>query len=128
MPLQPSVRALPGSGRALYQGGLEHRFVTDAVFDGLEAAGFFLGTVALPGLPYRYALSPVHECAPRFRAHRHSRSSSSVRRATCDVLRAGPITDTFVPSAFTANRVPESQLDWEQERTIPVAVWCRPLR
>ncbi len=40
-------------------GTLEHRFVTDAVFDELEAAGFFLGTVALPGLPYRYALPQV---------------------------------------------------------------------
>ena len=40
-------------------GALEHRFVTDTVFDELEAAGFFLGTVALPGLPYRYALPSV---------------------------------------------------------------------
>jgi guanylate kinase len=40
-------------------GSLEHRFVTDAVFDELEAAGFFLGTVVLPGLPYRYALPQV---------------------------------------------------------------------
>ena len=37
-------------------GAPEHRFVTDEVFDELEAAGFFLGTVALPGLPFRYAL------------------------------------------------------------------------
>jgi guanylate kinase len=40
-------------------GSVEHRFVTDALFDDLEAAGFFLGTVALPGLPYRYALPRV---------------------------------------------------------------------
>ena len=32
-------------------GTLEHRFVTDAMFDELDAAGFFLGTVVLPGLP-----------------------------------------------------------------------------
>ena len=40
-------------------GSLEHRFVTDAIFDELEAADFFLGTVVLPGLPYRYALPRV---------------------------------------------------------------------
>jgi guanylate kinase len=40
-------------------GALEHRFVTDTDFDELETAGFFLGTVALPGLPYRYALPAV---------------------------------------------------------------------
>ncbi|HUI48448.1 MAG TPA: hypothetical protein VL119_07110 [Acidimicrobiia bacterium] len=40
-------------------GTLEHRFVSDAVFDELDAAGFFLGTVTLPGLPYRYALPRV---------------------------------------------------------------------
>jgi guanylate kinase len=40
-------------------GTLEHRFVTDAMFGELEAAGFFLGTVVLPGLPYRYALPKV---------------------------------------------------------------------
>jgi guanylate kinase len=38
------------------EGAIEHRFVTDAVFDELETASFFLGTVALPGLPFRYAL------------------------------------------------------------------------
>jgi len=37
-------------------GALEHRFVTDEIFDELEAAGFFLGTVQLPGLPARYAI------------------------------------------------------------------------
>jgi guanylate kinase len=40
-------------------GTVEHRFVTDAMFDELQGAGFFLGTVALPGLPYRYALPKV---------------------------------------------------------------------
>jgi guanylate kinase len=40
-------------------GSLEHRFVTDAIFDELETADFFLGTVVLPGLPYRYALPQV---------------------------------------------------------------------
>ena len=40
-------------------GTLEHRFVSDTAFTDLEAAGFFLGTVALPGLPYRYALPKV---------------------------------------------------------------------
>ncbi len=43
-------------------GALEHRFVTDAVFDECEVAGLFLGTVVLPGLPYRYAL-------PRLQLH-----------------------------------------------------------
>ena len=37
------------------EGALEHRFVTDEMFDELEATGFFLGTVQLPGLPARYA-------------------------------------------------------------------------
>src|SRR4051812_7880875 len=37
-------------------GAFEHRFVTDEMFDVLERDGFFLGTVALPGLPFRYAL------------------------------------------------------------------------
>jgi len=40
-------------------GTVEHRFVTDTLFDELEATGFFLGAVALPGLPYRYALPKV---------------------------------------------------------------------
>ena len=37
-------------------GALEHRFVTEAEFDELWGAGFFLGTVRLPGLQYRYGL------------------------------------------------------------------------
>ena len=40
-------------------GSLEHRFVTEGTFDECEAAGVFLGTVTLPGLPYRYALPQV---------------------------------------------------------------------
>ena len=40
-------------------GALEHRFVTEQVFSELDADGFFLGTVALPGLPYRYGLPRV---------------------------------------------------------------------
>jgi guanylate kinase len=40
-------------------GSLEHRFVNDSFFDELETADFFLGTVTLPGLPYRYALPKV---------------------------------------------------------------------
>jgi len=43
-----------------HDGEIEHRFVDDSVFDRLEAAGFFLGTVALPGLPARYALPRPH--------------------------------------------------------------------
>ncbi len=37
-------------------GALEHCFVREATFDSLAAAGFFIGTVTLPGLPYRYGL------------------------------------------------------------------------
>jgi guanylate kinase len=37
-------------------GSLEHRFVTDAEFDALKAAGFFLDSVEMFGLPYRYGL------------------------------------------------------------------------
>ena len=43
-------------------GSVEHRFVSDVVFDRLYAQGFFLQTAVLPGLPYRYglpALPPV---------------------------------------------------------------------
>ncbi len=37
----------------------EHRFVDDATFDALVAAGFFLDAVSLFGLPYRYGLPPI---------------------------------------------------------------------
>ena len=40
-------------------GCLEHRFVSDAEFDLLEAAGFFVDAVSLFGLPHRYGLPPV---------------------------------------------------------------------
>jgi len=36
-----------------------HRFVDDAAFDQLSARGFFLDTVELFGLPYRYGLPPI---------------------------------------------------------------------
>src|SRR5262249_28097840 len=45
-----------------YEHEVEHRFVSDNVFDELAARGFFLGAVGLPGLPFRYAL-------PRPRLH-----------------------------------------------------------
>ncbi len=41
------------------RGSLEHRFVDDASFDALATDGFFLDTVSLFGLPYRYGLPPV---------------------------------------------------------------------
>lgn len=37
----------------------EHRFVDEATFDALVSAGFFLDTVSLFGLPYRYGLPPI---------------------------------------------------------------------
>ena len=37
-------------------GALEHRFVSEDDYDHLDAVGFFLGTVRLCGLPYRYGL------------------------------------------------------------------------
>lgn len=37
----------------------EHRFVDDATFDALVDAGFFLDSVSLFGLPYRYGLPPI---------------------------------------------------------------------
>jgi ribose 1,5-bisphosphokinase len=40
-------------------GTIEHRFVTDAEFDALERAGFFLEVVRPFGLGYRYGLPPV---------------------------------------------------------------------
>lgn len=47
-------------------GALEHEFVDDATFDALERDGFFLGTVQLPGLPFRYALPrpALHDGGP----------------------------------------------------------------
>jgi len=63
-------------------GALEHRFVTDAVFDELEAADFFLGTVGLPGLPYRYAL-------PRVTRHGNGPIDTIMARA--------PFVDLFAP-------------------------------
>ena len=41
------------------EGSLEHRFVDDAAFDELVASGFFLDSVSLFGLPYRYGLPPI---------------------------------------------------------------------
>jgi guanylate kinase len=38
---------------------LEHRFVTDTVFDELVDADFFIGVVQLPALPFRYGLPRV---------------------------------------------------------------------
>jgi guanylate kinase len=40
-------------------GALEHRFVSEREFDERTAGGFFLGTVQLPGLPFRYGLPAV---------------------------------------------------------------------
>lgn len=64
------VRALQGAGlvrvhptwttRPRRRGELppdvEHRFVTDAVFDAWERAGYFAAVASLPGLPHRYGL------------------------------------------------------------------------
>jgi guanylate kinase len=49
-----------------HAGALEHAFVSDAEFDARAAAGFFLGTVSLPGLPFRYALPrpPLADTGP----------------------------------------------------------------
>jgi len=38
---------------------VEHRFVTEAAFDQLEGAGFFVATTTMFGLPYRYGLAPI---------------------------------------------------------------------
>jgi guanylate kinase len=38
------------------RGSLEHRFVSEARFDQLVAAGCFAATGSLPGLPFRYGL------------------------------------------------------------------------
>jgi guanylate kinase len=45
------------------RGSLEHRFVTEQVFDQLVADGFFLEAVRLFGLPYRYGLPPLRPSA-----------------------------------------------------------------
>jgi guanylate kinase len=44
-------------------GSVEHRFVSEDVFADLEAAGFFLDTITLFGLPHRYGLPPVRPSA-----------------------------------------------------------------
>src|SRR3954468_10651500 len=41
------------------QGSLEHRFVSDDEFDRLCRRKFFIDTVSLFGLPYRYGLPPL---------------------------------------------------------------------
>lgn len=43
-------------------GSIEHRFVSDEEFDDLCRAGFFLDTVAMFGLPFRYGLPPLTRC------------------------------------------------------------------
>ena len=40
-------------------GSVEHRFVSEEEFDRLDAAGAFLDTVALFGLPHRYGLPSI---------------------------------------------------------------------
>jgi len=40
-------------------GSIEHRFVSEDEFDRLDAAGVFLDTVALFGLPHRYGLPSI---------------------------------------------------------------------
>lgn len=41
------------------QGSVEHRFVSDGAFDRLCTRGFFVDTVQLFGLPYRYGLPAI---------------------------------------------------------------------
>jgi len=41
------------------EGSPEHRFVDDHEFDALAAAGAFLDTASLFGLPHRYGLPPI---------------------------------------------------------------------
>lgn len=41
------------------RGSVEHRFLSEAQFDHLQARGFFADSVALFGLPYRYGLPPL---------------------------------------------------------------------
>jgi ribose 1,5-bisphosphokinase PhnN len=43
---------------------LEHEFVDDAEFDRLDTAGFFLGTVEMFGLGYRYGLPDPRDRPP----------------------------------------------------------------
>lgn len=47
------------------EGSPEHRFVDDDTFDRLVAAGAFLDSVALFGLPYRYGLPPIERSDDR---------------------------------------------------------------
>jgi guanylate kinase len=42
---------------------VEHRFVTEAEFDALERAGFFVESVRMFGLAHRYGLPPVRRAA-----------------------------------------------------------------
>lgn len=44
-------------------GSLEHRFLSNPQFDYLCGRGFFVDTVSLFGLPYRYGLPPLRRTA-----------------------------------------------------------------
>lgn len=44
-------------------GSLEHRFVSEAGFDRLDAAGFFCDTVTMFGLPHRYGLGHIERAS-----------------------------------------------------------------
>ena len=46
-------------------GSVNHRFVSDEEFDGLDAVGAFLGATTLFGLPHRYALPRLDTYATR---------------------------------------------------------------
>jgi guanylate kinase len=63
-------------------GSLEHRFVDDAEFDALAREGFFIETVCMFGLPYRYGL-------PKLEPHTDGRPTVvMVRAPLVDRLRA----------------------------------------
>jgi guanylate kinase len=59
----PSWTTRPPRPEELY-GCVEHRFITEAECDALEARAFFLKCVRMFGLPYRYGLPPVQRPQP----------------------------------------------------------------
>src|SRR4051794_2361157 len=65
------------------EGSLEHRFVSDDEFDRLCRRKFFIDTVSLFGLPYRYGLPPLGDC-----------SAGSAGPVDAVMLRA-PLVDRF---------------------------------
>src|SRR4051812_28800945 len=71
------------------QGSLEHRFVSDDEFDELCRRKFFIDTVSLFGLAYRYGLPPLDDGSA-------GATSPALHAAPVDaVMLRAPLVDRF---------------------------------